>query len=96
MHRECQERFPRHRGLAVPKGITAPAWRTCRDACRDRKLAVSFEVGGGENVPGIPDACATCNFTYLERGPLDVFTERGHLTILLLILAFHNFYSDSN
>ena len=25
--------------------------------------------GGGENVPGIPDACATGNFTYLARGP---------------------------
>ena len=23
----------------------------------------------GENVPGIPGACATCNFTYLVRGP---------------------------
>ena len=31
---------------------------------------VSFEVGGGENVPGIPGACATRNFTYLIRGPL--------------------------
>ena len=29
---------------------------------------VSFEVGGGENVPGFPGACATRNFTYLERG----------------------------
>ena len=25
---------------------------------------------GGENVPGIPGACATRNFTYLARGPL--------------------------
>ena len=24
----------------------------------------------GENVPGIPGACATCNFKYLVRGPL--------------------------
>ena len=28
---------------------------------------VSFEVGGGENVPGIPGACATRNLTYLVR-----------------------------
>ena len=28
-----------------------------------------FEVGGGENVPGIPGACAICNFTYLTRDP---------------------------
>ena len=36
MSRECRERFPRHRGLAIPTCITARAWRTCRDACRDR------------------------------------------------------------
>ena len=30
---------------------------------------VSFEVSGGENVPGIPSACATGNFTYLVRDP---------------------------
>ena len=41
---------------------------TC-DACRDRYVAVSFEGGGGENVSGIPSACATRNFTYLVRGP---------------------------
>ena len=32
-------------------------------------LAVSFEVGGGENVPGIPGACTTRKFTYLVIGP---------------------------
>ena len=69
MRRECQERFPRYRGLAISTCIMALAWRTCRDACRDRLLAVTFGVGGGENVPGIPGACATGNFTYLVRGP---------------------------
>ena len=48
-----RERFPCHRGLAILTCITARASRTCRDACRDRYLAVFFEVGGGENVPGI-------------------------------------------
>ena len=62
--------FPYHCGLATPTGITAHAWRTCRDACRNHQLAVSFEGGGGENAPGIPDACATGNFIYLVRGPL--------------------------
>ena len=42
---------------------------TCRHACRDRKLAVSYEVGGGENVSGISGGCATHSFTYLVRGP---------------------------
>ena len=34
--------------------ITARTSRTCHDPCRDRYLVVSFEFGGGENVPGIP------------------------------------------
>ena len=38
--------------------------------------AVSFEVGGGENVPGIPGACATQNFTYLARGPYHYDSNR--------------------
>ena len=29
----------------------------------------SLTRGGGENVPGIPDACATHNFTYEIRSP---------------------------
>ena len=36
MHRECRERFACHRGLTIPTCITARAWRTFRDACRDR------------------------------------------------------------
>ena len=28
--------FPRHRGLAIPTWILSSAWRTRRDACRDR------------------------------------------------------------
>ena len=55
MRLECRERFSRHSGLAIPRCIKARAWRTCRDACRD--------------VPGIPGACATSNFTYLVRSP---------------------------
>ena len=39
-------------------------------------LTVSFEVGGGENVPGIPSACTTRNFTYLARGPWLVVWSR--------------------
>ena len=36
MRRECWERFPRHRGLAILTCITVLARRTCRDACWDR------------------------------------------------------------
>ena len=63
MHRESQERIPRHRSLAIQTCITARASRMRRDAYRNRLLAISLEVIGGENVPGIPGACATSNFT---------------------------------
>ena len=69
MHRDSRGYFTCRHGLAIPTCITARARRTCRGACRDRKPAVSFEVGGGENVPGIPGACATRNFPYLVRSP---------------------------
>ena len=32
-------------------------------------MSGSLTGGGGENVPGIPGACANRNFTYLTRGP---------------------------
>ena len=35
-------------------------------------MSESLTRGGGENVPGIPGACATRNFTCLARGPFDV------------------------
>ena len=69
MCRKCRERFPHHRRLAVPTCITVRVWRTCRDACRDCSLETFFEVGGGENVPGIPGECASRNFAYLVRDP---------------------------
>ena len=41
-------------------------------------VAVSFEIGGGENVPGIPGVCATRNFTYLVRGPLRCYLFQNY------------------
>ena len=70
MPQRCRERFPRRCGLAIPTCITTRAWRICRYAYRNRYLAVSFEVGGGENVPGIPGACATCNFYVSGKRPM--------------------------
>ena len=69
IHQGCRDRFPCHRGLAIPTCHTARAWCMCRDAGRDRLLTVSFKVVGGENVPGIPGACTTRNCMYLSRGP---------------------------
>ena len=39
----------------------------------------SLKSAAGENVPGIPGACATCNFTYLVRGPLISFTRAFYI-----------------
>ena len=75
MRRDCRERFPRHRGLAIPTCITARASRMCGDACRDRYLAVSFDVGGGESVLGIPDACPTRKCTYMARSPWSSYQQ---------------------
>ena len=69
MHRECRKRFPRHRLQKKPL-VSGPGMHhgTCVTHvpwCKSESLA----CGGGENVPGIPGACATRNFTYLVRGP---------------------------
>ena len=69
MRRECRERFPRHwlqrkplvNGPSLHHGtcVTHVPW------C----MSGSLTRGDGDNVPDIPDACATRNFTYLVRGP---------------------------
>ena len=43
--------------------------RHARAVMHAGSLAVSFEVGGGENAPGTLGECATRNFIYLVRGP---------------------------
>ena len=40
-------------------------------------MSGSLTRSGGENVPGIPGACVTRNFTYLARGPWDIVSP-GH------------------
>ena len=74
--RECRGRFSRHRfqtkplvsDLSMHHGTLTTHVPWCRSG--------SLTRGGGENVPGIPGACATRNFTYLSRGPCqNVFTR---------------------
>ena len=70
MRRECRERFPRRRLQRKPlvsdpdmhhgTFVTHVPWCMLGSLTRD----------DGENVPGIPGACATRNFTFLARGPL--------------------------
>ena len=79
--------FPRHRQVAIPACIPARASRTCRDTCRDCYLVVSFEVGGEENVPGIPGTCATRNFTYLIGVPWVVASHWNRCDVITYIYA---------
>ena len=69
MRREHRERFFRHR-LRRKTVFSEPGMHhgTCVmhvPWC----MSGSLTCGGGENVPGIPGACATRNVTYLARGP---------------------------
>ena len=69
MRREYRERFPRHRLQRKPL-VSNPG--THHGTCVMHVpwcMSGSLTRGGGENVPGIPGACATRNFTYLARGP---------------------------
>ena len=78
MRRECRECFPRHRlqrkllssdpGMHHGTCVTHVPW------C----MSGSLTRGGGENVPGIPGACATRNSTYLVRGPLESVSASWH------------------
>ena len=70
VHRECRKRFPRNRqrkplmrdsGMHHGTCVTHVPW------C----MSASLTRGVGENVPGIHGTCATHNFTYLARDPLD-------------------------
>ena len=80
MPQECWERFPHHR-LQMKPQVNDPSMHhgtcvnTCRDACRDRYPPVTWE-----NIPCIPSACATHNFTYQVRGPWDRVTKATFIT----------------
>ena len=67
--RECRERCPRHRLQRKPlisdHGIHHGTCVTRVPRC----MWGSLTRGGGENVPGIPGACATHSVAYLARGP---------------------------
>ena len=68
MRRECQERFPRHR-LQRKLLVSDPGMH--HDTCVTHVpwcMSESLTRSGRENVPGIPSAWATRDFTYLVRG----------------------------
>ena len=67
--RECRARFPRHRfprkPLVSDPGMHHDTFVTHVSWC----MSGSPTRAGGENVPGIPCACATRNSAYLVSGP---------------------------
>ena len=81
MRRECRKRFPRHR-LQMKPLISNPAMHhgtyvTHVPWCMSGLLT----HGGGKNVPRIPGACTTRNFTYLVRGPSKEFFLNTNISI---------------
>ena len=69
IHRECGERLPRHQLQRKPV-ISDPGMH--HDTCVTQLpwcISVSLTRSGGENVPVIAGACASCNIKYVARGP---------------------------
>ena len=87
----CFMASPKWTWWTMPTCITVRASRTCRDTCRDRWLAVSFDVSGGENAYGIPGACATRNFTYLVRGQMG---RSGECRVAAMCVRSHNSWAQ--
>ena len=95
MRRECRERFPHHRlqrkPLVSDPGMHHGTCVTHVPWC----MSGSLFSGGRENVPGIPGACATHNFTYLARGPWRwwMMHQQQHLHLWLWQCFYFSFYS---
>ena len=69
MRRECRERLPRHRLQRKPLVSDPGMYHGTCVSHVPWCMSGSLIRGGGENVPGIPGACATRNFKYLARDP---------------------------
>ena len=51
----------------------------------------SLTRGGGENVPSIPGACATCNVAYLLGGPFNRVQTNGSEKLFILYSSYLTF-----
>ena len=91
MRRECRERFPGHR---LQKKLLVNDPGKHHDTCVTHVpwcMSGSLTRDDGENVPGIPGACATCNLTYLARCPL-LHCQRSTIGDYVIIL--HQFTTN--
>ena len=66
--------FPPPR-VSDPDMHHARAWRTCRDAYRDRQPAVSFEVVGGKNVPAFPAHAQPVHSIFFILGNISFYSR---------------------
>ena len=97
MPRECWERFPRHwleqsKPLVSDPGMHHVTCVTHASWCMSRSLI----RGGGENVYGIPGACATRNFAYMSRGLWGGTLPRRGMCDISIIYAQLLFCSESS
>ena len=72
MRLECRERFPRHRPQRKPLVSNPSMYHSTCVTHMPWCMLGSLTCSGGENVPGIPSACAAHNFMYLARGPWSI------------------------
>ena len=86
---ECRERFPRHRSQRKPLVSDPDMYHGMCVTHVPWCMSDSLTSGGGKNVPGIPGACATRNFTYLARGLLPVARH-----IIIKSVSWHSPESD--
>ena len=84
--RKFRERFPRHRPQKKPLVSDPGMHHGTFVMYVPWGMSGSLTRGGGENVPGIPGACATRNFAHLVRGPwCDSVTIQPTFAKILLI-----------
>ena len=87
--------FKGNRQSAIPACITARAWRTCRDACRDRLHAVA-----GKTFPAFP-AHAHTQFYVSGKRPIRKIIRNvcavhsGGMSLHTHMVLFHNYFSPS-
>ena len=94
MRRECREHFPRHR-LQMKPLVSGPGIHhgTCVKHV-PRCMSGSLTCDCGENVPGIPGACANHNFPYLVRSPwryteMLFVSSKGDLCLSFIITVLY-------
>ena len=92
MRRECRERFPRYR-LQKKLLVSDPGLHhgTC---VKHVPWCMSGSLNRGENVPRIPGAFATRDFTYLVRGPW-FGAESANIIVMDTVLSRFKFNGNS-